>query len=182
VDISPRLAVTLNALALYALSAVLAVAFYWQFAYGELPCPLCMLQRACFSALAIGPVLAIRHGPKPQHYGLTILGALLGAAISARQILLHITPGDPGFGSPLLGLHFYTWALLAFVAAILAAALMLNFNGQFASTEPTRRLGMFEKGAVWLIMALTAMNAASALAECGFGECPSNPVRYELFN
>jgi disulfide bond formation protein DsbB len=100
VEISPKLAITLNALALYAISAVLAVAFYWQFAYGELPCPLCMLQRASFSALAVGPVLAIRHGPKPQHYGLTILAALMGAAVAARQILLHIMPGDPGFGSP----------------------------------------------------------------------------------
>jgi disulfide bond formation protein DsbB len=181
-DISARLAVTLNALALYAISAVLAVAFYWQFAYGELPCPLCMLQRVSFSALAIGPILAIRHGPKPRHYGLTILAALMGAAISARQILLHITPGDPGFGSPLLGLHFYTWAFLAFVVAILAAAAMLNFSGQFAATERPPRPGALEKGAVWLVMALTVMNAASALAECGFGECPSNPVRYELFN
>jgi disulfide bond formation protein DsbB len=181
VEISPRLAVTLNALALYAISAVLAVAFYWQFAYGELPCPLCMLQRAAFCALAVGPVLAIRHGPKPQHYGLTILAALMGAAISARQILLHIMPGDPGFGSPLVGLHFYTWAFLAFAAAILAAAVMLTFSGQFAATErPTP--GLLEKGAVWLILALTALNAASALAECGFAGCPANPVRYELFN
>jgi disulfide bond formation protein DsbB len=182
VDISPRLAVTLNALALYAISAVLAVAFYWQFAYGELPCPLCMLQRASFSALAVGPVLAIRHGPKPQHYGLTILAALTGAAIAARQILLHIMPGDPGFGSPLLGLHFYTWAFLAFVVAILAAAVMLTFGGQFAATEQQLKSGALEKGAVWLIISLTAMNAASALAECGFGGCPANPVRYELFN
>ena len=81
-EISPRLAITLNALALYAISAVLAVAFYWQFAYGELPCPLCMLQRAAFSALAVGPVLAIRHGPKPQHYGLTILAANPNVAIA----------------------------------------------------------------------------------------------------
>ena len=181
-DISPRLAVTLNALALYAISAVLAVAFYWQFAYGELPCPLCMLQRASFSALAVGPVLAIRHGPKPQHYGLMILAALIGAAISARQILLHIAPDDPGFGSPLLGLHFYTWAFLAFVGAILAAAVMLNLSGQFRPTEPAPHSGPLEKGAVWLILALTAMNAVSALAECGFASCPSSPVRYELFN
>ncbi len=181
-EISPKLAITLNTLALYAISAVLAVAFYWQFAYGELPCPLCMLQRASFGALAVGPVLAIRHGPKPQHYGLTILAALMGAAIAARQILLHIMPGDPGFGSPVLGMHFYTWAFLAFVAAILAAAVMLTFGGQFAATERPPRLGAFERGAVWLVIALTAMNAAIALAECGFGSCPANPVRYELFN
>jgi hypothetical protein len=91
-------------------------------------------------------------------------------------------PGDPGFGSPLLGTHFYTWAFLAFVAAILAAAVMLTFGGQFAAAERPPRLGTLEKLAVWLVIALTAMNAASALAECGFGSCPADPVRYELFN
>jgi disulfide bond formation protein DsbB len=181
-EIGPRVAVRLNALALYAISAVLLVAFYWQLAYGELPCPLCMLQRAAFAALAIGPVLTIRHGPKPQFYGLAILAALMGAAVAARQILLHIMPGDPGFGSPLMGLHFYTWAFLGFVAAILAAGVMLMFGGQFAATERPVRAGAFERGAVWLIIALTALNAVSALAECGLASCPANPVRYELLN
>ena len=35
----------LSVLALFALSFVLATAFYYQFALGELPCPLCALQR-----------------------------------------------------------------------------------------------------------------------------------------
>ena len=47
---TPQLAVRLNALALYAISAILIVAFYWQMAYGELPCPLCQLQRVAFTA------------------------------------------------------------------------------------------------------------------------------------
>ena len=93
-DMSPAVAVRLNALGLYAISGVLLVAFYWQLAYDELPCPLCLLQRVAFTALAVGPILTIRHGPKPQHYGLVVIGALLGAAISARQMLLHIMPGD----------------------------------------------------------------------------------------
>jgi hypothetical protein len=61
-----------------------------------------------------------------------IIAALLGAAISARQILLHILPGDAGFGSAFLGLHFYSWAFLFFVSAMLAAGVMLTFNKQFA--------------------------------------------------
>jgi len=163
VDMTPKLAIRLNALALYAISGVLLFAFYWQFAYGELPCPLCLLQRVAITALAVGPVLTIRHGPKPANYGLVIIAALLGAAIAARQILLHILPGDIGFGSPFLGLHFYTWAFLLFFSAMLAAGVMLTFNKQFTPEAKAPRPGMLEELAVWLVIGLTALNGAGAL-------------------
>ena len=179
---TPRLAIRLNALALYAISGVLLFAFYWQFAYDELPCPLCLLQRVAITALAVGPVLTIRHGPQPGNYGLVIIAALLGAAISARQILLHIPPGDAGFGSAFLGLHFYSWAFLFFVSAMLAAGVMLTFNKQFAPEAKAPTIGTIEGLAIWLIIGLTALNASSAVLECGFSGCPGNPVRYELLN
>jgi disulfide bond formation protein DsbB len=175
---TPVNAMKLNAVALYAISAVLLVAFYFQFALGELPCPLCLLQRVAFTALAVGPILTLRHGPRPGHYGLIILAALLGAAIASRQVLLHIMPGDAGYGSALLGYHFYTWALLGFLAAIAAGAAMLLFPGQFAEQAPP--LGLIETAAVWLIFAVTLANGASALLECGFTWCPATPVHYEL--
>ncbi|MFA5900929.1 MAG: disulfide bond formation protein B [Hyphomicrobium sp.] len=177
---SAKLAVTLNALALYAISGVLAFAFYWQFAYSELPCPLCLLQRVAFCALAVGPILAIRHGPKPQYYGLVILAALLGAIISSRQMLLHILPGDAGFGSPFLGAHFYTWAFVAFVVAILAAAVMLAIGQrQFEVVRPPATTA-FERSAIWVVLGLTMLNALSVFLECGLSACPSNPVHYQL--
>jgi len=179
-DMGPTLAVRLNAVALYAIAALLLVAFYWQFAYDELPCPLCLLQRVAFAALAVGPVLTVRYGPKPLHYGLVIVAALLGASVAGRQVLLHVMPGDEGFGSALLGYHFYTWAFIAFAAAIFAAGVMLMFNGQFAHADASAP-GRFEAGAVWLVVALTLLNAFSAFAECGFSACPGNPVHYELF-
>ena len=180
-DMTPKLAIRLNALALYAVSAVLVLAFYWQLAFDELPCPLCLLQRVALTGLAVGPILTIRHGPRPANYGLVIIAALMGAAIAARQILLHIMPGDAGFGSAVLGLHFYTWAFLCFVTAILAAAVMLTFGKQF-EPQPESQRGTFEGLAVWLIIGLTGLNAASALLECGFSGCPANPVRYDLLN
>jgi disulfide bond formation protein DsbB len=96
-------AVTLNALSLYALALVLAAAFGAQLVLRELPCPLCLLQRIQFAVLAIGPILNIRWGPRPSHYALTLLAAAAGAAFSTRQILLHIMPGDAGYGTALLG-------------------------------------------------------------------------------
>src|SRR5215471_6262490 len=50
------LALTLNALGLYAIALVLVVAFGAQIILHELPCPLCLLQRIQFALLAIGPV------------------------------------------------------------------------------------------------------------------------------
>jgi disulfide bond formation protein DsbB len=169
----------LNALALYAISAVFLVAFYWQFVGGELPCPLCLLQRVAFAALAVGPVLTLRQGPRPQHMGLVILAALAGALVSGRQVLLHIQPGDPGYGSTLLGLHFYTWAFVAFAIALLAAGTMLVFGPQSRDGPPPKR-GLFENVSIFLLFGLVALNAASVIVQCGFAGCPANPVRYEL--
>ncbi len=175
----PQTAVTMNLLALFAIAGVLIAAFAMQFALGELPCPLCLLQRALFCALAAGPILNLRYGPRASHYALSILAALIGAAVSMRQILLHILPGDPGYGSAVLGYHYYTWAFLLFAAAIALATLMLLFDRQFEPDAAASR-PVAGQVAVWLVIALVAANAVSTLAICGFKECPDNPVRYEL--
>ncbi len=180
--ITPRVAVLLNTIGLYAISVVLLEAFYFQFALHELPCPLCLLQRVGFTALAVGPILTLRYGPKPSHYGLTIIAALAGAGIAGRPILLHIEPGNPGFGSPVLGLHFYTWAFIFFFVAIAACAAMLLFNKQFSELDPPPSLGLFDRAAVWFVIAVTFLNAVGVLVECGFNFCPSSPVNYELLD
>ncbi|MEE8099581.1 MAG: disulfide bond formation protein B, partial [Hyphomicrobium sp.] len=131
---------------------------------------------------AVGPILTLRYGPKPSHYGLTIIAALAGAGIAVRQVLLHIQPGDPGFGSSILGYHFYTWAFIFFIGAIAACAAVLLFNKQFAGRDQPPSLGLFERVAVWLVIGITFLNAAGALVECGFGFCPANPVVYELLH
>ena len=176
------LAVTLNALGLYAIALVLVVAFAAQLALGELPCPLCLLQRIQFAMLALGPVLNVRFGPRPSHYAVSLLIAIAGAGFAMRQILLHIMPGDAGYGSALLGYHYYTWAFIGFSLAIILLAAMLLFEGQFKESiaaEPVE-IGNFARIAVWLAIALAALNVISTLLECGFGACPDNPVAYEL--
>src|ERR1700722_3701835 len=110
--------VTLNVLGLYGIALILVAAFAAQILLNELPCPLCLLQRVLFSMLAIGPILNIRFGPRPSHYALSLLAAIVGAAFSMRQILLHILPGDAGYGTALLGYHYYSLALIGFAAAI----------------------------------------------------------------
>jgi disulfide bond formation protein DsbB len=174
------LARTLNTLSLYALSAVLIAAFAMQFSRNELPCPLCLLQRAFMCALATGPILNLRFGPRPSHYALSMLAALAGAAVSVRQILLHILPGAPGYGSPTFGYHYYTWAFILFVVALVLLALMLVMDSQFDRTTPEPRLSTSARAGILLAIGLTAANILSTLAICGFADCPDNPVRYEL--
>ena len=92
------LAVTINALGLYAVALVLAVAFGAQLWLGELPCPLCLLQRIQFAMLAIGPILNVRFGPRPCHYAVSLLTAAPAQAedcIGWRQDLRVGTVLDP---------------------------------------------------------------------------------------
>ena len=118
-----------NALGALGLALVLLAAFGFQFGWNELPCPLCILQRVAFVLCGFGFVLNLRFGSQPAHYGLTLLGALFGLAASGRHVLLHIVPGTGAYGSPIFGLHFYTWALLLFLAVILGTAFLLILSG-----------------------------------------------------
>jgi disulfide bond formation protein DsbB len=140
------------------------------------------MQRIQFAMLAIGPVLNIRFGPRPSHYAVSLLAAGAGAGFAMRQILLHITPGDPGYGSALLGYHYYSWALIGFAIAIVLSAIMLLFDGQFDGADSGTRaaIGWFGCAAVWLVIVLVALNFISTLLECGFDACPDNPVSYHL--
>lgn len=175
-------AITVNALGLYGIALVLAIAFAAQLWLHELPCPLCLLQRVQFAMLAIGPMLNVRYGPRPSQYGLSLLAAVLGATVSARQIFLHILPGDPGFGSALFGYHYYTWAFIGFAAAIVLIAIMLLFDRSFERADETvpAPVSIFIRGAVWVVIALTALNVLSTLLECGFQACADDPTFYEL--
>jgi len=173
-----RAAILLNALSLYALALVLLLGFYFQLGWHELPCPLCLLQRVAFVALAVGPILNIRYGPRPSHYALSVLAALVGVTASVRQVMLHILPGDKGYGSPIMGLHFYTWAALFFLLAIALIGIVMLFDRQFADAPSTPPA--FARIAVWLVILLVTANALSTLLECGFAVCPEDPVRYLL--
>ena len=176
----PALARALNALALLGICGVLLVAFYWQLARGELPCPLCLLQRAAFLGCGLGFMLNVRFGSSEAHYGVVIVSALVGGAVAVRQVLLHIVPGTGSYGSALLGMHFYTWAVLAFFLIALFAAAMLFIEAQFAEGVSDWRPTATAQVLGWLFVLTVLGNAVSTLLECGFGPCPDNPAGYEL--
>ena len=115
----------INALGLLGISFILYVGFVLQFLWNELPCPLCLLQRVGFAFVAIGFMLNVVQGPRPANYGVVLFGAIFGAACALRQVCLHIVPGTGHFGSPIFGIHYYSWAFMLFSATILAVAVLL---------------------------------------------------------
>ena len=173
----------LNAIVLLGISTALALALVDQLWFGDLPCPLCILQRAGFFAAGIGIALNLIFGPRPSHYGIAILGAIAGGSISVRQILLHIVPGTGSYGDAFFGMHLYTWAFFGFVAIVAACAVMLLGDRQFSRAEPMAvRLKALPLLALLLFLALAIANIASTVALCGAGLCPDNPKVYLLLD
>lgn len=169
----------LNALALLAITGALVLAFGWQIFFNELPCPLCLLQRLALVLAGAGLLLNLRFGASPAHYAMVIAAALAGAIVAARQMMLHQAPGDPGYGSTLLGMHFYTWALVAFAALIAYCALMLALDRRAGDSGQPRRAGIVAGAIMWLFFLTVLVHAASTALECGLGPCPDNPTTYQ---
>jgi len=170
----PSLAALGNQLALVAVISVLSYAFVDQLYFGELPCPLCLMQRIGFVAIGFALVLNIRCGANAAHYGWGIIGSLVGMLVSLRQVLLHVLPGDKGFGSTFLELHFYTWAFVGYVGILLSLAILLMLPNR-----EVRSRSLFANILVMVFILLVAANLISTLLECGVGPCADDPVKYE---
>lgn len=82
------------AMALF-IAACFAVALYTQYVGGLNPCPLCMTQRVFYVLTALIAVIAVIHNRGVRIYGtLSMLTALAGGAIAARQVWLQHLPPD----------------------------------------------------------------------------------------
>lgn len=184
----PQIFLLAAAANVWVLVLILAGGFAVQLITGELPCPLCVMQRIALMLCALGPLhilLSARDSALTCRTvavgsGMAIIAALLGAAASGRQVLLHILPGDPGFGAPVMGIHLYTWGLVAFACQVAASAIMLIATGWLEE----RPVG-WHALARWTAIALAAIvvaNLLSVIAEAGLHwELPESPERYLMF-
>lgn len=168
----------LDTLALFGLSGVLLVAFYYQFALGELPCPLCALQRVGFIVAGVALVLNLCAGRSPVHYGIVLLTALAAASASLRQIGLHVVPGTGSYGSALFGMHFYTWAFVGYGVLIAYVGIQLLLGATSERGADSASPGTPARAACGLFLAVAAANVVAFLLECGLGPCPDTPVGY----
>jgi disulfide bond formation protein DsbB len=168
-----------------AVCGVLSGSLTYQFSLGELPCPLCVLQRFSFLLACVGSLGVLRSvapfggiASQARGFAFCILASFIGAAASIRQILLHIVPPDSGYGPPVLGLHLYTWALVVFCCLILSSALGLLGLSDKARALPR----VVTNGISTLIIVIGAVIAVATFAMQGFHIfLPANPQFYELF-
>ncbi|CAN5922377.1 disulfide bond formation protein B [soil metagenome] len=175
-----------NFVGVIGVALVLLAAFGMQFALKELPCPLCNLQRLAFVLCGFGFLLNLRFGVQPLHYGLSLLAAMFGVAVAGRQVLLHIAPGTGTYGSPVFGLHLYTWSLLAFVGVIAGIALLQILGGRpdqdrghdHGDHHATLRFRGLSRFAAFLLVAVALANAVNSFAQCGPFDCDGDPKGY----
>ncbi|EAS63337.1 inner (Transmembrane) protein [Photobacterium leiognathi lrivu.4.1] len=171
----------LNTLGLFSMTAILFIGFILQFVLNELPCPLCLLQRVGFVMVAFGFMLNVVYGPQSRHYGVVLIGALYGIATSLRQVSLHVIPGTPGYGSPIFGMHYYTWAFVLFAITIFGVAVILLLTNKDESHE-SYNITHFGRIVCVFAIVVVALNVIATFVECGPYQCPDNPVSYWLFN
>lgn len=179
---------------IFAYCFVMLSAFYIQFAEGEFPCPLCMLQRYGMILSTAGALLIVMQARRgtlttakyAQGLGMGLLGALIGGAeVSVRQILLHIKPVDPGYGAPVLGLHLYTWALVTFVIVIAYCGVRLVLTPRGIPQAPPQGSALWtvSTAIIWLFIGVVAANVVAIIFLEGFAwVLPDDPTGYTLID
>ena len=172
-----KLAFLANIMDVLALIVVLSMAFIFQFVLKELPCPLCLLQRAGFLITGAGFLLNLRYGFRPSHYAIALLGTLFTAFVALRQIALHVVPGTGAYGSSIFGLHMYTWSFIVAVALLVFTLITLSFDAQYRDPmlKPPKATWIMSLLFITLF-ALTWSNFIVVVKECGFQQCPDNPI------
>lgn len=171
----------LNALALTGICVSLIVAFFFQIFLGEIPCPLCMMQRIGLLMVGFGFFLNVRFGPSAIHYSIIILSAMVGAGVSLRQVLLHVVPGTGGYGSAIFGYHMYTWGFIAFMATVIFAAIMLVLDRNRLANHTTNTTNWIANSLGLVLLVLAIANLASDVLVCGFSICSGDPSGYIFF-
>ncbi|RLU79295.1 hypothetical protein CTZ27_37280 [Streptomyces griseocarneus] len=162
-----------------------------QFGAWDYPCPLCMVQRMFMLLAAIGAGYVVRQGMRGTitgrdymtGWGMALVACVAGGFASWRQTMLHILPGDKGYGSPVLGLHLYVWAWVLFMASVLAIGIVMAFAhltaGPTVPASPHRTAAMLVLAFVALVI---AVNLVAVFCLEGFHWfLPDDPRRYQLF-
>jgi disulfide bond formation protein DsbB len=182
---SARLPATPNDLFLFAMmltmAAVLTTAMVFQYYGGEIPCPLCLLQRVAMFGICYGVILHFRHGYSARNDGVSMLFALFLLIVSARQTLLDIypRPGHSYIGNAVLGLHMPVWSVVIAVAVLLAFAIKLAVLGgeHLRNREPSPALDRVAGLLCLYVVAICLINLVSVMLQCGAGACHTSEYR-----
>jgi disulfide bond formation protein DsbB len=169
-------------LMLTVLAAILTAAMVMQYASGEIPCPLCLLQRVAMFGCCFGLIVQLRSDNSERGTGIALIFAVLLLVISVRQTLLDLfpRPGHEYIGSAVLGIHLPVWSVIIAVALLLGFAIRLALSGGARRTvaecdtlRPVAHLlGIY-------VIAICAINFLSVIAQCGLDQC--HTFGYRLF-
>jgi disulfide bond formation protein DsbB len=177
-----RLIAGLNYLFLVAgagtIAAILTAALALQFGAGELPCPLCLLERAAMFGVAFGMLQNLRHEYSARNTGISLVAAVFLLIVAARQSLLDIypRPGHAYIGSAVLGLHMPVWSVLialTLIGAFAAKLVVLGADAHMHGARPASfpLLGRLVPPLAVVLVALALVNFAAVVVQCGLGEC-----------
>jgi disulfide bond formation protein DsbB len=166
------------------IAAILTAAMVMQYACGELPCPLCLLERAALFGICFGLMQNFRNGFSYQNAGFSLIFAILLLVVAVRQTLLDIypRPGHEYIGSAVFGLHMPVWSAIVALCVLTAYAIKLAVIGgdrhlrdYKASAFPA--VAAIANMAGLYIIAICAINFVSVIVQCGLGECHTSGYR-----
>jgi disulfide bond formation protein DsbB len=160
------------------IAAILTAAMVMQYAFGELPCPLCLLQRVAMFGVCFGILLQFRNGFSYQNTGISMIFALMLLVVAERQTLLDIypRPGHEYVGSAVLGLHMPVWSVIVGLLLLLAFTAKMAIIGGDRHIEdvPAKAFPYFGLAATIIggyVTLLAVANGISVAVQCGIGEC-----------
>ena len=165
-------------LMMFVIAGILTTAMSLQYANGELPCPLCLLERVAMLGVCFGILLNFRRGFSYQNTGFSLLFAIVLLVVSVRQSLLDIypRPGHQYIGSAIFGIHMPVWSIIIALTLLTSYAVKLAILGD---DEYLREADVSEFPAIRRIadilsayvIAICLINLVSVVLQCGFGEC-----------
>jgi len=160
---------------LAALAGILTAAMVFQYALGELPCPLCLLQRYAMLGCCFGLLRQLRSGESERGGGIAMIFAVLLLIISARQTLLDLfpRPGHEYIGSAIFGIHMPVWSVFIALALLLGLGARLALFDALRSALTAKHLLVVRLAQalfVYVIL-ICAVNFVSVVLQCGGGEC-----------
>ena len=165
-------------LVMFVIAGILTAAMSLQYANGELPCPLCLLERFAMLGVCFGIMMNFRRGFSYQNTGFSLLSAILLLVFSVRQTLLDIypRPGHEYIGSAIFGIHMPVWSILIALAILVAYAIKLATIGgdEYLGAASVDEFPILRKLADVLslyVVVLCVVNLVSVIVQCGFGEC-----------
>src|SRR5277367_3759383 len=123
------------------LAAILTAAMVMQYAFGEIPCPLCLLQRVAMFGCCFGLIVQLRSDNSERGTGIALIFAVLLLVISVRQTLLDLfpRPGHDYVGNAIFGVHLPVWSVIIAVALLLGFAVRLALFGGVHGAADTER-------------------------------------------